>query len=48
MSFETTDGRLNRFSKDIFDPRYARCARRSDFDDVKCNDVGAKLMPSTF
>ncbi len=34
--------------KDIFDPRYARCARRSDFDDVNCSVVGAKLMPSTF
>ena len=31
---------MNRFSKDIFDPRYARCARRSYFDDVKCSDVG--------
>ena len=48
MLFETAGGQLNRFSKDIFDQRYARFARRSDFDYVKCSDVGAKLMPSTF
>ena len=48
MLFETTDGQLNRFSKDIFDPRYARFLRRSYFDDVKYSDVGAKLLPSTF
>ena len=46
--FEATDGQLNRSSKDIFDPRYARFARRSDFDDVKFSDVGAKLLPSMF
>ena len=41
----TDSGQLNQFSKDIFDARFAW---RSDFDDVKCSDVGAKLLPSTF